>query len=138
MIIKLHYPRPNAIRVKQRKPDGTEIKVKALPEIVGADGNMRTVDENLTECGRNIYFHHNYTTHFLINGHSDCQVWVTLSNSIKLTTRFEMPIADFYNQGGETIFVDRMSALLRINDTSRIKIVGVYTGSTTVVTMIMP
>lgn len=53
-------------------------------------------------------------------------VHVQLENSVKLTTRFEMSINEFYNMNGTTVFLDRMAALLGITDTSRIKIVGVY------------
>ena len=56
-------------------------------------------------------------------------VHVQLENSVKLTTRFEMNINDFYNMNGTTVFLDRMAAILGITDTSRIKIVGVYEGS---------
>lgn len=40
-----------------------------------------------------------------------------------------MDINDFFNIDGETKFVDRMCALLNVTDTSRLKIVGVFTGS---------
>lgn len=49
-----------------------------------------------------------------------------------------MPIADFFRDDGVTRFINRMAALLKINDTSRIKVVGVYTGSTIVDTFINP
>ena len=40
-----------------------------------------------------------------------------------------MSIDQFYNNAGETKLVDRMCALLGITDQSRVKIVGIYTGS---------
>lgn len=40
-----------------------------------------------------------------------------------------MDINDFYTIGGETLFIDRMCAILDIEDTSRLKIVGIYQGS---------
>ena len=54
---------------------------------------------------------------------------VSLTNSIQLTARFNMDINDFYTIGGETLFIDRMCAILDIEDTSRLKIVGIYQGS---------
>lgn len=64
-----------------------------------------------------------------MTGHKDCQVRVSLTNSIQLTARFSMDINDFFNIDGETKFIDRMCALLNVTDTSRLKIVGVFTGS---------
>ncbi len=40
-----------------------------------------------------------------------------------------MNIDDFFRDDGVTKFINRMCALLKINDTSRVKIVGIYTGS---------
>lgn len=40
-----------------------------------------------------------------------------------------MDIDDFYDLDGPTEFIDRMCALLGVTDTSRLKIVGIYTGS---------
>lgn len=54
---------------------------------------------------------------------------VSLTNSIQLTARFSMNIDDFFNADGQTKFVDRMCAVLGIEDTSRLKIVGIYNGS---------
>lgn len=65
----------------------------------------------------------------MVTGAKDCLVRVSLTNSIQLTARFEMDINDFYSIGGETLFIDRMCAILDIEDTSRLKIVGIYQGS---------
>lgn len=43
-----------------------------------------------------------------------------------------MDINDFFSQDGETKFIDRMCAVLKITDTSRLKIVGIYNGSVTI------
>jgi len=63
-------------------------------------------------------------------------VRVSLTNTIQLTARFDMPITDFFKDDGVTRFINRMCALLKINDTSRVKVVGVYSGSTIVQTYI--
>lgn len=55
-----------------------------------------------------------------------------------MTARFAMNIDDFFRDDGVTKFINRMCALLSINDTSRVKIVGVYTGSVQVTSMIEP
>lgn len=54
---------------------------------------------------------------------------VSLTNSIQLTARFSMNIDDFFRVDGQTKFVDRMCAVLGIEDTSRLKVVGIYNGS---------
>lgn len=89
-----------------------------------------------TVCGSNKFFYKNYTIHFVVTGDADCEVRVQLTNSIQLTSRFSMDINDFFSNNGQTLFIDRMCALLQINDTSRLKIVGVYNGSVTVISFI--
>lgn len=43
-----------------------------------------------------------------------------------------MPIDQFYEKDGKNQFITRICAALRITDYSRVKIVGVYSGSTIV------
>ena len=114
-MIKLHYPHPRAIRIYRRFPglpldsNGKvqRVEVPPLPEIPAASGRVKRVLEKdgngdliLPECGRNIYFHNNYTTEFAIRESYDCQVEVKLVNVIRLTARFEMPFEDFFTAGG--------------------------------------
>lgn len=72
----------------------------------------------------------------MVNGASDCMVRVSLTNSVQLSLHFAMNINDFYSAGGQTRLVDRMCAIFQITDQSRVKIVGIYTGSTLVTLMI--
>ena len=59
---------------------------------------------------------------------------VELVDTIQLTTRFAMDISDFYKDSSiGTRFIDRMCALLNISDVSRVKIVGVFSGSIQIV-----
>ena len=71
-----------------------------------------------------------------MTGDPNCKVRVSLTNSIQLTSRFSMDINDFFNKDGQTQFINRMAALLQITDYSRIKIVGVYSGSVIITTYI--
>lgn len=71
-----------------------------------------------------------------MTGAKACRLRVGLVDSIQLTTRFSISLADFFSNNGPTNFINRMAALLNITDTSRIKIVGVYSGSVIVNTMI--
>lgn len=74
--------------------------------------------------------------HFVLTGDKNCQVRVSLTNSIQLNARINMDINDFFNNDGQTKFIDRMCAVLGITDTSRLKIVGVYSGSVQIVAYI--
>jgi len=49
-----------------------------------------------------------------------------------------MNIDDFYKDDGVTKFINRLCALLQITDTSRVKVVGVWSGSVNVVANIEP
>lgn len=53
-----------------------------------------------------------------------------------MTIRFSMNINKFFSNQCATRLVDRMCAILQINDQSRVKIVGIYNGSTTAVVTI--
>lgn len=70
--------------------------------------------------------------HFVLTADKNCFVRVSLTNSIQLHARFSMPIDQFYEKDGKNQFITRICAALRITDYSRVKIVGVYSGSTIV------
>lgn len=93
---------------------------------------------DVTKCGSNKFFYQNYTIHFVVTGDMNCKVRVSLTNTIQLTTKFDMDISKFYSDDGVTKFIDRMCALLGITDTSRVKVVGVYEGSVELVVHIEP
>jgi hypothetical protein len=129
-VIRLHYPLPNSIRVSKNG-------VVVDPILVTEGSNSKSL--NLSECGSNSYFYNNYTTVFVVTEAQDCLVTVYLEETVQLTTHFAMDINDFFSNGGKsTKFIDRLCAVLEIKDTSRVKIVGVYSGSTVVVTSIFP
>ncbi len=60
---------------------------------------------------------------------------VRLSSYLQLSARIDIPIADFYSNNGTTSFITNICEFLGI-DTGRMKIVGVYSGSTVVVAII--
>jgi len=64
-----------------------------------------------------------------VTGDKSCQVRVSLTNSIQLNARIDMDINAFFASDGITKFIDRMCAVLGITDTSRVKVVSVYSGS---------
>lgn len=58
-----------------------------------------------------------------------------MSSYLQLSARIDIPIADFYSNDGPTSFITNICAFLGI-DTGRMKIVGVYSGSTVIVAII--
>lgn len=123
VIVKLYYPFPNSIQVQA---NGAVVKPISLLDNSGENPLDTAV------CGSNKFFYKNYTIHFVITG-VNCMVRVTLTNSVQLTLRFSMNINDFYSANGPTRLIDRMCAILQITDQSKVKIVGIYTGSTIIV-----
>jgi hypothetical protein len=74
----------------------------------------------------------------VVTGHPQCTVRVSLLNSVQLTARFAVSIDDFFRSDGAAKFVNKMCALLKIKDLSRVKIVGIYTGSVQIVAIVEP
>lgn len=127
IVVKLYYPRPNSIRVQNR--------FGIVKPITLLDNNGENpLDTSI--CGSNKYFYQNYTIHFVITGAKDCQVRVSLTNSIQLNARIDMDINLFFANDGQTKFIDRMCAVLGITDTSRVKIVAIFSGSVDIVATI--
>lgn len=98
--------------------------------------NNGQIDLNTASCGSNKFFYQNYTIHFVVTGDPSCLVRVRLTSVVQLTMRFAMNINDFFNTGGPTRLVDRMCAIFHISDQSKVKIVGIYSGSVIVVVQI--
>ena len=80
-------------------------------------------------CGSNKYYYRDRSIDFVITNDPACRPRLTITNSIQLTAKFNMDIEDFFNMDGKTKFIDRMAALLNIQDRSRIKVVGMFRGS---------
>lgn len=72
----------------------------------------------------------------MVTGAKDCQVRVSLTNSIQLNARIDMDISTFFSVDGQTKFIDRMCSVLGITDTSRVKIVSIFSGSVEIVAYI--
>ena len=87
IVIKLHHPRPNSIRVQNR-----DVVMKPISLL---DNNGES-PLNTSLCGSNKFFYHNYTIHFVLTADVSCQVRVSLTNSIQLTARFSMDINNFF------------------------------------------
>ena len=118
-IFKLHYPFPNSIEVSVNN-----VVVRPI-SLLDNNGEVNLIT---TLCGSNKFFYKNYTIHFVVTG--NCIVRVRITNTIQLTMRFSMNINDFFSTNGTTRLIDRMAAVFRITDQSRIKIVSIYSGST--------
>ena len=123
IVVMLTYPLPNSIRIM----NGANV----IAPISLLDNNSEPPLDT-TLCGSNKYFFKNSTIHYVVTGQLGCRVRVTLTTSLQLTARFSMSVDDFFTANGKTNFIDRLCALLGITDTSRVKVVGVYSGSTIV------
>lgn len=75
--------------------------------------------------------------HFIVTGDANCNVRVTLQSSVQVTARLNVEISTFFENNGAVKFLDLISAFLSI-PTNRLKIVGVYSGSTIVDFTISP
>ncbi len=82
-----------------------------------------------SSCGDNIYFYQNRTIKVLLTEEKDCLVTISVTDSIQLTTHFAMNASDFFTNSVMSNFIDNLCALLGIVDQSRVKVVGVHSGS---------
>lgn len=128
--VKLHYPKPNTIRLLL---NGQIVDPILLTDVNNtASGVLK--DLNNSECGSHYYFYTNYTTEFVVTEDANCLLTVELAESVQLTTHFSININDFFSSANAiTNFINNLAALLQITDTSRIKVVGVHSGSTSIV-----
>lgn len=132
---RLHYPKPNSIRLKL----GDSIVDPILLTDVNNTASAPKRPLNTSECGSHIYFYTNYTISFVVTEEPNCLVQIELTESVQLTTHFSMDINDFFNSNSAiTNFINNLCALLNIVDTSRVKVVGVLSGSVQVIVSITP
>lgn len=124
--VRIYYPFPNMIEVQVR---GQVIRPISL--LI----NNGEAPLNTSICGSNKFYFSNRTIDFIVTGDNNCLVRISLTDSVQLTLHFAMKIDDFYRVDGKTRLVDRICALFNIKDQSRVKIVGIYAGSTIVTVM---
>jgi hypothetical protein len=125
--LNIRYNLPNSIRAQV---NGIKMKPIAL-----INGNLsRPLNTSL--CGDNIFFYDNSSISFVVTEDSGCLVKIFLTDSIRLTTHFAMNISEFFSNSVATSFINNLCALLKIKDTSRVKIVGIYAGSIAITTFI--
>ena len=130
VIMKIQYPLNNSIRIfvngiRQSPIITTDLTSSHL---------RRQLDTSI--CGDNIYYLKNRTIRIVITEADQCLVKISLADSIQLTTHFAMNASDFMTDSVMLNYTGNLAALLGISDQSRIKIVGVHTGSTIVETVI--
>jgi hypothetical protein len=135
VVVKLHHPKPNSIRVLLNNQIVDPILLTDVNNT--ASGVMTPL--NTSQCGSNIYFYTNYTTHFVVTSDPTCLISVELTESVQLTTHFATNISDFFSSTNPlTNFINNLCALLNIVDTSRVKVVGVHSGSTAITVSFTP
>lgn len=133
VVLRIYYPLPNAIRVfvaGRRKSPIINTNVANF-----SYGGINRVIDTAT-CGDNIYFYTNRTVKLVLTEDPDCVVKLSVTDSIQLTAHFAMDAKDFFVDSVMSNFIDNLCALLNIVDQSRVKIVGVNSGSAIVDTVI--
>jgi hypothetical protein len=73
-----------------------------------------------------------------VTADNNCLPRLTLVSSVQITARLDININKFFDNDGITKFIDRVCAFLNINDTSRLKVVGVKEGSTILYAYLSP
>ena len=132
--VKLHYPRPNTIRVLDKS--NNVLDPILLTDLNNTASGVKS-DLDVATCGSYYYFYTNYTTEFVVTEDPNCLITIELTESVQLTTHFSLPIDQFFNNNNAiTNFINNLCALLNIVDTSRVKVVGVHSGSTVLTTSI--
>lgn len=127
IIVRIYYPLPNSLKVT--------VKNKVVkPGVLTDYNNAASLLNNLnrSQCGSNIYFYTNTTIEFVLTEDPDCTAVISVVDSISLTTHFAVDINTFFTSNAITSFINNLCAILKITDTSRVKVVGVYSGSTVV------
>ena len=109
--VRLHYPRPNSIRLVM---DNQIVDPILLTDTNNTHSGLRE-SLNLSKCGSHAYLYTNYTISFVLTEEASCKVLVELTESIQLTTHFAMDIKDFFNSNSHlTNFINNICALLNI------------------------
>ena len=129
-ILKMNSTNPATMVVVNTKRN------KSVDSIVLNKDEKLDLSIHSRECGANHYYPANRTIIFLVTGKSNCQVQIKNIDSIKLTTRFDIPVADFYKEGGVSKVQDNIAALLGI-PVYRIRVVSVVEGSSVVNILIL-
>lgn len=131
VIVRIYYPLPNSIRVLYK---GAIVDPILLTDFNNtSSGILKNLDT--TTCGSNIYFYTNRTIAFVVTSAIDCLISVEITESVQLTTHFAADISTFFSSNSTiTNFINNLCALLNIVDTSRVKVVGVFSGSVAVTT----
>lgn len=93
-------------------------------------GNQTESDPSFEVCGSYKYVYSKKYLEFILT--TDCKIRMSFVNSVKASVRLDQAVGDFFTTNGTGKFIDKMCLILGITDTSRLKIVGVYKGSTVI------
>lgn len=126
--IKMYYPVPNAIAVAHSNGSTTTT-------ILASDS--KNINDYVTSCGANKYLYKDNIVHFIVTADASCSVRVTLTSSVQIKATLSINITDFNSGNGLATFVEQMANYLAVAS-NRIRIVGVYEGSTIVDAVIVP
>lgn len=131
IIVRIYYPLPNSLKVTV---NNNAIKPGVLTDYNNASSLLTSL--NRSQCGSNMYLFTNTTITLVLTEDPDCTAVISVVDSISLTTHFAVDVNTFFTSNALSSFINNLCAILRITDTSRVKVVGVYSGSTIVNTVI--
>ena len=117
LVIK--YMNPYSVRVRA---SGTDVKSQYYSSV-----ESTSAKPDVNYCGENVWDVQENTLDVYIEG-GGCSVLTKVVDAIHLSLRIKMTKTQFYEEGGELNFIDRMATLLSI-DPYRIRVVGVREGS---------
>ena len=130
IVLSIYFPIQNSIRIFVNGQRQSPI----ITTDITASHLRRELNTSL--CGDNIYFLKNSTIKIVVTSAQDCLITLSVADSIELSATFDITPSAFMTDSVMNSYIDNIANLLSITDLSRIKIVGVHTGSTVVDTVI--
>ena len=134
VIVSIYYPLPYMIRVVYKNAFVDPILLTNYNNTT--PGFTRSL--NTSQCGSNMYNYVNNTISFVVTEGYDCVFSVEVADTIQLSTQVAMSITAFFSSNSTiTNFINNLCAFLNIKDTSTVKIVGVYSNTTTATSVVV-
>lgn len=126
--MKVHYWNAGSYEVYA---DGELVEANEFDKEIGAAGKI----SGYRGCGENRFVGVENYLEFVLTPY--CLIEIKPVDAILSNVRMEWTMNEFYDQGGPTSFIDRVSAALGIH-ASQMKVVAVYEGSVVVEYEIVP
>lgn len=130
MAIRVDYPKAGFIKVyRELGLEGSADKTKEVECEVAYDDKPDSQFLTMAECGKCRWIPVENVLEFVIT--SECMVSTQADDSLYGMVEINWSFDEFFSAGGNSMFADRLASSLGVHS-SRIKIVGVLSGSTIV------